>query len=58
VREITPRPAAGGTGTDFVAEPWAIGTAPTSWATFRSGWSEWNGNYRDLVRQAQNELGS
>jgi glycogen operon protein len=58
VAEMTPRPAAGGTGTDFVAEPWAIGTGTYQLGNFPSGWSEWNGNYRDLVRQAQNELGS
>ncbi len=58
VREMAPRPAAGGTGTDFVAEPWAIGDGTYQLGNFPSGWSEWNGNYRDLVRQAQNDLGS
>jgi glycogen operon protein len=58
VSEMAPRPAAGGTGTDFVAEPWAIGTGTYQLGNFPSGWSEWNGSYRDLVRQAQNELGS
>ena len=58
VRELTPRPAAGGTGTDFVAEPWAIGDGTYQLGNFPSGWSEWNGNYRDLVRQSQNDLGS
>ncbi len=58
VAEMTPRPAAGGTGTDFVAEPWAIGTGTYQLGNFPSGWSEWNGSYRDLVRQAQNKLGS
>ena len=58
VREMAPRPAAGGTGTDFVAEPWAIGDGTYQLGNFPSGWSEWNGNYRDLVRQSQNDLGS
>ena len=58
VAEMTPRPAAGGTGTDFVAEPWAIGSGTYQLGNFPSGWSEWNGSWRDLVRQAQNELGS
>ena len=58
VAEMTPRPAAGGTGTDFVAEPWAIGSGTYQLGNFPSGWSEWNGSYRDLVRQAQNKLGS
>jgi isoamylase len=58
VREMAPRPAAGGAGTDFVAEPWAIGTGTYQLGNFPSGWSEWNGSYRDLVRQAQNKLGS
>jgi isoamylase len=58
VAEMTPRPAAGGAGTDFVAEPWAIGSGTYQLGNFPSGWSEWNGSYRDLVRQAQNELGS
>ena len=58
VAEMAPRPAAGGTGTDFVAEPWAIGSGTYQLGNFPSGWSEWNGSYRDLVRQAQNKLGS
>jgi isoamylase len=58
VTEMAPRPAAGGTGTDFVAEPWAIGDGTYQLGNFPSGWSEWNGNYRDLVRQSQNDLGS
>jgi len=58
VAEMTPRPAGGGTGTDFVAEPWAIGSGTYQLGNFPSGWSEWNGSYRDLVRQAQNKLGS
>ena len=58
VAEMAPRPAGGGTGTDFVAEPWAIGSGTYQLGNFPSGWSEWNGSYRDLVRQAQNKLGS
>ena len=58
VAEMAPRPAGGGIGTDFVAEPWAIGNGTYQLGNFPSGWSEWNGSYRDLVRQAQNKLGS
>ena len=58
VAEMAPRPAAGGTGTDFVAEPWAIGSGTYQLGNFPSGWSEWNGSYRDLVREAQNKLGT
>ena len=34
----------------LIAEPWDIGRAATRSATSRSGWSEWNGRYRDTVR--------
>ena len=58
VVELPPRPVAGGTGTDLIAEPWAIGGNSYQVGGFPSGWSEWNGLYRDTVRQAQNKLGS
>jgi glycogen operon protein len=58
VAELPPRPAAGGTGTDLIAEPWAIGGNSYQVGGFPSGWAEWNGAYRDTVRQAQNKLGS
>jgi glycogen operon protein len=57
VRELPPRPATGGSGIDLYAEPWAIGGNSYQLGGFTAGWSEWNGNYRDQLRQAQNDLG-
>jgi glycogen operon protein len=57
VRELPPRPAGGGSGVDLIAEPWAIGGNSYQVGGFPSGWSEWNGMYRDTVRQSQNKLG-
>jgi glycogen operon protein len=56
-RELAPRPAAGGAGIDLYAEPWAIGGNSFQLGGFPAGWSEWNGSYRDTLRQAQNDLG-
>jgi isoamylase len=56
-RELTPRPATGGDGVDLYAEPWAIGGNSFQLGGFPAGWSEWNGSYRDTLRQAQNGLG-
>ena len=56
--EFTVRPATGGSGLDLFAEPWAIGGNSYQLGGFPKGWSEWNGAYRDTLRQAQNELGS
>jgi glycogen operon protein len=58
VAELPPRPAAGGSGVDLIAEPWAIGGNSYQVGGFPSGWAEWNGAYRDTVRQSQNKLGS
>ena len=58
VAELPPRPAAGGSGVDLIAEPWAIGGNSYQVGGFPSGWAEWNGAYRDTVRKAQNKLGS
>jgi isoamylase len=58
VRELPPRPLAGGTGVDLVGEPWAIGGNSYQVGGFPSGWAEWNGLYRDTIRQSQNKLGS
>ncbi|HEX7813759.1 isoamylase [Dyella sp.] len=58
LHEFTARPAAGGSGLDLFAEPWAIGGNSYQLGGFPKGWSEWNGNYRDTFRQAQNELGN
>ncbi len=57
VAELPPRPAAGGTGTDLIAEPWAIGGNSYQVGGFPSGWAEWNGKYRDDLRKKQNQLG-
>ncbi len=58
VAELPPRPAAGGSGVDLIAEPWAIGGNSYQVGGFPSGWAEWNGIYRDTLRKAQNKLGS
>jgi len=57
LQELPPRPAAGGSGVDLFAEPWAIGGNSYQLGGFPAGWSEWNGSYRDTLRQAQNDLG-
>jgi len=56
--ELPRRPAAGGTGLDHIAEPWAIGGNTYQVGGFPTGWAEWNGMYRDIIRQKQNKLGS
>lgn len=58
VRELSPRPEAGGAGVDLIAEPWAIGGNSYQVGGFPSGWSEWNGLFRDTLRKSQNKLGS
>jgi len=58
VAELPPRAAGGGSGVDLIAEPWAIGGNSYQVGGFPSGWAEWNGIYRDTVRQSQNKLGS
>jgi glycogen operon protein len=57
VSELGVRPAGGGSGVDLIAEPWAIGGNSYQVGGFPSGWSEWNGAYRDSLRKAQNQLG-
>jgi isoamylase len=57
LRELPQRPPAGGIGIDLYAEPWAIGGNSYQLGGFPAGWSEWNGSYRDTLRQAQNDLG-
>ncbi len=57
VRELPPRPAGGGSGIELIAEPWAIGGNSYQVGGFPSGWSEWNGIFRDSLRKAQNKLG-
>jgi isoamylase len=56
LRELPPRPAIGGSGVDLYAEPWALGGNSYELGHFPPGWSEWNGNFRDALRQAQNQL--
>jgi isoamylase len=56
---FTVRPATGGNGLDLYAEPWAAsGNGAYQLGNFPYGWSEWNGLFRDSLRQAQNELGN
>jgi glycogen operon protein len=57
VRELPARPATGGAGVDWIAEPWAIGAGTYQVGNFPAGWSEWNGIYRDTLRSDQNKLG-
>jgi isoamylase len=57
VNELPPRPAAGGSGIDLIAEPWAIGQGTYQVGNFPSGWAEWNGKFRDDFRAKQNQLG-
>jgi isoamylase len=57
VNELPSRAAAGGSGLDLIAEPWAIGGNSYQVGGFPSGWSEWNGLYRDAMRKKQNQLG-
>ncbi|MEW6734427.1 MAG: isoamylase, partial [Acidobacteriota bacterium] len=57
VRDIPPRPANGGTGVDLIAEPWAIGGNSYQVGNYPTGWSEWNGIYRDTFRKDQNKMG-
>lgn len=57
VNELPPRAATGGSGLDLIAEPWAIGGNSYQVGGFPSGWSEWNGLYRDALRKKQNQLG-
>jgi isoamylase len=58
VAEMPARPAAGGSGVDWIAEPWAL-NAPDVYqvGNFPAGWSEWNGIYRDSLRKDQNKMG-
>jgi isoamylase len=45
-------------GVPLMAEPWAAsGSGFYQLGNFPAGWSEWNGAYRDKIRQSQNELG-
>jgi isoamylase len=54
--ELPARPAGGGDGVDLIAEPWAIGSGTYQLGAFPTGWADWNGQFRDSIRTAQNEL--
>ncbi len=45
------------TGAALIAEPWGVGTGTYQLGHFPTGWSEWNGAFRDTLHEAQNELG-
>jgi isoamylase len=45
-------------GIALIAEPWGVGTGTYQLGNFPAGWSEWNGDFRDSIRIAQNELGT
>ncbi|NLU71934.1 glycogen-debranching protein [Streptomyces sp. HNM0575] len=55
--EMPARGPGGGEGTDWIAEPWALGEGTYQIGEFPAGWSEWNGKYRDTLRTGQNKLG-
>jgi glycogen operon protein len=45
-------------GVPLIAEPWGTGNGTYQLGNFPVGWSEWNGQFRDQIRSAQNELGT
>ena len=55
--ELPARPDGGGAGVDLIAEPWAIGAGTYQVGRFPAGWSEWNDQYRDLLRKDVNLVG-
>ncbi|WP_197350431.1 isoamylase [Streptomyces bathyalis] len=55
--EMPARGARGGEGTDWIAEPWALGDGTYQIGNFPEGWAEWNGKYRDTLRADQNKPG-
>jgi glycogen operon protein len=56
-KEMPPRGPEGGEGTDWIAEPWALGEGTYQIGNFPQGWAEWNGKYRDDLRIDQNKSG-
>ncbi len=57
VAEMPARPEAGGSGVDWIAEPWtAVGDYQVG--NFPAGWAEWNDKFRDSFRKDQNKLGT
>jgi glycogen operon protein len=57
ITELPLRPAAGGLGVDLIAEPWALGDGTYQLGFFPMGWAQWNDQFRDTLRSAQNLLG-
>lgn len=57
VAELPARPLAGGSGVDWIAEPWGIGEGTYQVGHFPAGWAEWNDKFRDSLRRSQNKLG-
>jgi glycogen operon protein len=55
--ELPARPSDGGAGVDLIAEPWGIGNGTYQVGHFPAGWSEWNDQYRDLIRKDVNLVG-
>jgi glycogen operon protein len=49
--------AASLSGTPLIAEPWGTVAGSYQLGNFPVGWSEWNGQYRDAIRQDQNQRG-
>ena len=47
----------GGTGIDLIAEPWAIGGNSYQVGSFPTGWSEWNGTFRDTRAPGAEQAG-
>ncbi len=45
-------------GVPLIAEPWGTGNGTYQLGSFPTGWSEWNGQFRDQIRAVQNDLGS
>jgi isoamylase len=45
-------------GVPLIAEPWGASDGTYELGDFPTGWSEWNGEFRDTIRSAQNDLGA
>jgi glycogen operon protein len=43
-------------GVPLIAEPWGTGNGTYQLGSFPTGWSEWNGQFRDQIRAVQNDL--
>jgi isoamylase len=56
IAEMPARPANGGAGVDWIAEPWGIGEGTYQVGNFPAGWAEWNDKFRDALRKSQNKL--